>query len=96
MMIEIEPAKLNRTLLSVGLSEQEVRKVNGEFSKNNSLITDEGLLEILLEFNKDTYTIITIFDKIGIGKNTAIRMMEMRQRQKLGTLVNVYNLEVED
>ncbi|MFH1393824.1 MAG: hypothetical protein ABIH29_02995 [Candidatus Micrarchaeota archaeon] len=96
MMIEMRPEELNRALLSMGLTEGEVREIGSEFSKNNFVIEDEMLLDKLLEFGKDMYTIIRLFEKLGIGKGNAVRMMEIRQKQKLGSLVNIYSLEVED
>ena len=96
MIVEIEPSRVNRVLLSAGLSEQEVRHVGSEFSKNNFIIDDEGLLNLLIGFNKDTFVIISVFDRLGLGKNNAVRMIELRQKQKLGALVNIYELEVDD
>jgi len=95
MIVEIEPSRVNRVLLSSGLSEQEVRRIGSEFSKNNFIMDDEDLLDLLIGFNKDTFTIISVFDRLGLGKNNAVRMMEMRQKQKLGALVNIYELEVD-
>lgn len=96
MMIELDSAMIHKSLLSAGLSEKEVREINAEFSKNNFVIEDEVLLNKLLEFGKDMFTIITLFDRLGIGKNVAVRMMETRQKKKLGAYVNIYNLEVDD
>jgi hypothetical protein len=41
------------------------------------------------------YTIISVFDRLGLGKANAVRMLEQRQREKLGNLVNIYSLEVD-
>jgi hypothetical protein len=96
MLIELEPSNFNRSLLSIGFSEFEVRELAAEFSKNNFIIDDELLLEKMLEFGKDMYTIISVFDRLGLGKGNAVKMLEQKQRQKLGNLVNIYSLEVDD
>jgi len=95
VQIEIEPSQFNRSLLSAGFSEAEVREICSEFSKNDFMIEDEALLDKMLRFGKDMYTIITVFERLGIGKSNAVRMLERRQKEKLGSLVNIYSLEVE-
>lgn len=96
MAVEIERSQLRKALLSGGLSEQEVREVEADFSRNNYTIDDEALLEKLMGFGKDMFTVITIMDRLGVGKTNAVRMIERRQRHKLGALVNIYTLEVYD
>jgi hypothetical protein len=95
MMVEFEPEFFNRTLLSAGLSEQEVRLIGAEFSRNGDVIEDEVLLERLVDAGLDMSAIITVFSRLGIGKGAAVRMIELRQKKKLGKLVEVYTLEVD-
>lgn len=95
-MVEVDPELFSRTLLSAGFSEQQVRKIGAEFQKNGFVLDDEALLDRLLESGKDMFTIISIFGRIGIGKDNTVRMIEMRQKKKLGNFVEMYSLEVED
>lgn len=96
MIIELDPSNFKRSLLSIGFSESQVRDLANEFSKNDFVLEDEFLLDKMLEYGKDMYMIISVFDKLGLGKGNAVRMLEQRQRQKLGNLVNIYSLEVDD
>ncbi|MDD5172114.1 MAG: hypothetical protein PHF60_03705 [Candidatus ainarchaeum sp.] len=96
MKVEFEPELLNRTLLSSGLSEQQVREIGSDFSKNGFVMEDEALLDKLLEAGKDMPTIIGIFSKIGIGKENTVRMIEIRQKKRLGPMVQVHTLKVEE
>lgn len=96
MQIDLEPSEFNRALLSMGFGESEVRELRAEFSKNNFLIEDELLLDKMLEFGKDMYTIISVFDRLGLGKSNAVFMLEQRQKRKLGNLINIYSLEVDE
>lgn len=91
---EFEPETFNRFLLSSGLSEQQVRILELEFTKNNNEISDETLLDYFLKFGLDIPKIIFLFNRIGIGKNTMMAILEMRQKKKLGKLVEIYHLEV--
>lgn len=95
-IVEFEPEFFNRTLLSAGLSEQKVRELGNEFTKNGFVIDDEILLDHLLKAGIDMSSIIMVFSRLGLGKATAVRMMEMRQKKKLGKLVEIYTLEVEE
>lgn len=96
MMVEVEPAVFKKTLLSAGLNEKEVRDIELEFSKNNFMIEDEVLLDKFLHFGKDMFTIISLFNRLGVSKDTVIRMIEMRQKIKLGKSANIYAIEVDD
>lgn len=96
MAVEIERSHMRKILLSGGLSEQEVRDVEAEFSRNSYALDDEALLEKLLGFGKDMFTVITIMDRLGVTKTNTVRMIERRQRQRLGALVNIYTLEVDE
>lgn len=96
MMVELDPSVFKRSLLTIGFTESQVRDLANEFSKNNFMLDDEFLLEKMLEFGADMYTIISVFDRLGLGKSNAVRMLEQKQRQKLGNLVNIYSLEVDD
>lgn len=95
MRVEFEPELFNRTLLSAGLTEQQVRQLEVEFTKNDFVIEDEVLLDHLLHCGVDLSRIIMIFSKLGLGKTTAVSMIEMKQKKNLGKLVEIYNLEVE-
>ncbi|MBN1169851.1 hypothetical protein JXA56_02410 [Candidatus Micrarchaeota archaeon] len=92
--IEFEPEFFNRTLLTAGLTENQVREIAIEFSRNNYVIEDETLLEYLMSTGIDMSSIISIFSKLGIGKATAVKMIEMKQQKKLGKTVQIYGLEV--
>jgi hypothetical protein len=96
MLIEFEPQLLSRTLLSAGLSEQQVREINSEFSKNGFVMEDEAFLDKLLEAGEDMPSVVSIFSKLGIGKETTVRMIEIRQKKKLGPMVEVHTLRVEE
>jgi hypothetical protein len=39
--------------------------------------------------------VVALFGKLGIGEATVVRMMERREREKLGVIADVYNIEVE-
>jgi len=95
-MVEFEPEFFNRTLLAEGLSENTVREMELEFSKNGFVIDDEVLLEHLINAGLDMSSIISVFSRLGLGKATAVRMIEIRQKKRLGKLVEIYNLEVEE
>lgn len=95
MLVEFEPELLSRTLLSSGLTEQQVRAIASEFSKNGFVMEDEAFLDKLLESGRDMPTIISIFSKLGIGKETTVRMIEIRQKKRLGPMVEVHTLRVE-
>ena len=95
MLVEFEPELLSRTLLSSGLTEQQVREIASEFSKNGFVMEDEAFLDKLLESGRDMPTIISIFSKLGIGKETTVRMIEIRQKKRLGPMVEVHTLRVE-
>lgn len=95
MLVEFEPELLRRTLLSSGLTEQQVREISSEFSRNGFVMEDEALLDKLLEAGRDMPTIISIFSKLGIGKETTVRMIEIRQKKRLGPMVEVHTLRVE-
>lgn len=96
MQVEFEPELLSRTLLSAGLTEQQVRGIASEFSKNGFVMDDEALLNKLLEAGRDMPSIISIFSKLGIGKETTVRMIEIRQKKRLGPMVEVHTLRVEE
>jgi len=96
MRVEFEPELLSRTLLTNGFTEQQVRRIASEFSKNGFVMEDESFLDRLLDAGKDMPTIINIFSKLGIGKETTVRMIEIRQKKKLGPMVEVYTLRVEE
>ncbi|MFH1221944.1 MAG: hypothetical protein V1492_02565 [Candidatus Micrarchaeota archaeon] len=95
MLLEMEPAAFNKALLSCGLSEAEVREIGIELSKNNLTLADEALLEKLIQFGKDMFTIIAVFNKLGIGKDTVITLIERRQKQRVGKSADIYSIEVE-
>ncbi len=95
MKAEFEPENFNRLLLSSGLNEQQVRELELEFTKNSNEISDETLLDYLLKFGMDLPKIIYLFNKLGLGKNTAMSMLEIKQKKKLGKFVEIYHLEVE-
>ncbi len=95
MLVEFEPELLSRILLSSGLTEQQVREIAAEFSKNGFVMEDEAFLDKLLESGRDMATIISIFSKLGIGKETTVRMIEIRQKKRLGPMVEVHTLRVE-
>jgi len=95
MLIEFEPAVLKKELRSHGVSEAAVRAIDAEFAKNNLVLTDEKLADLLSEAGMDLYSIIAAFNKLGIGKETVVRMFERKAKQKLGSLVNIYTLEVD-
>ena len=94
--IELDPDAFGKLLLSCGLSEPEVRQISSEFAKNGNTLDDEVLAGKLLAMGKELYTIISIFNKLGIGSNNIIRMIERQQAEKVGAFADVYNLEVED
>jgi len=94
-MVEFEPEFFNRTLLSAGLSEHEVRLIGAEFERNGDVIEDEVLLERLADAGLEMSAIITVFSRLGIGKAAAVRMIELRQKKRLGKLVEVHTLEVD-
>jgi hypothetical protein len=95
VLVEFDPIVFKRTLLAQGLSETEVREMEAEFSRNNLVIEDETLADRLMQHGKDLHSIIAIFSRFGIGKETVVRMLEKRAKQKLGGLVDIYTLEVE-
>ena len=57
---------------------------------------DEALLDRLLEAGSDMPTIVGIFGKLGIGKENTVRMIEIRQKKRLGPAVQVHTLRVDE
>jgi len=96
MKIEINPTELNKVLISEGLSESQVRIIGAEFKKKDGVISDDELLEKLMEFNRSTFSIISIFERVGIGRDTAIRLIAHKEKSRLGHIAEVVTLEVED
>ncbi len=96
MLVEFEPRILKKALLANGLSEAQVRDIEAEFFRKNLVLEDEALADKLIQHGKDLHSIITIFSRLGIGKETVVRMLERRAKQKLGSLVDIYTLEVEE
>lgn len=94
-MIRIEPAEFNRILRGAGLSVLQISEIGAEFSKHNDTLDDEALLDMLLLLGKDMHTVITIFEKIGIGRQTAVFLIEARQKRILGGIVDIRTMEVE-
>ncbi len=94
-MIEIEPSEFNKILRSVGLSDAQLGEINMEFSKNNDTLDDEALLETLLKLGKDLHAIITVFEKIGVGRHAAVNLIEAYQKRLFGGAVDIHTMEVE-
>ncbi len=94
-MVEFDPAVFKRTLLAHGLSDAQVRDIEAEFSRNNLVLEDEKLADMLMQRGKELHSMIDIFRRLGIGKETVVRMLERRAKQKLGGLVDIYTIEVE-
>lgn len=95
MNVEIEPQVLRKNLRSAGLSEARIREIEAEFSKNDYEMMDEALLGKLLLSGMDMFGAIAFFGKFGIGESTVVRMMERKERNKLGVSADVYTLEVD-
>jgi hypothetical protein len=95
MNVEIEPHVFRKDLRSAGLDETQIREIESEFSRNDYEMTDEALLGKLLSFRMDMLGVIALFGRLGIGEGTVMRMLEKRERDKLGMYADVYTLEVD-
>ena len=94
-MIEIEPSEFNKILRSAGLSDAQIREINMEFSKNNDTLDDESVLEMILKLGKDLHTIITVFEKLGVGKHAAVDLIEAHQKRLFGGAIDTHRMEVD-
>jgi len=94
--VEVEPGAFSRILFSHGLSDSQIREIASEFSKNNNVIDDETLVGKLSGMGLNMYQLISVFNKLGIGSDNVVRMLERKQKQKLGAFVDIYSLEVDD
>jgi len=95
MRIEVEPSEFNKVLRKAGLNDSQITSISTEFAKNANVLDDENFLDLLIELNKDIYTIISVFEQFGVSRETVISMVEERQKRKLGGVVDIYTLEVE-
>lgn len=95
MNVEIEPHVFRKGLRSAGLNEAQIREIESEFSRNDYEMTDEALLGKLLSFRMDLFGALALFGRFGIGEGTVMRMLERRERNKLGIYADVYTLEVD-
>jgi len=95
-MVEFEPAAFKKILLSAGLAEAQAREIEMEFSRLEFVLDDSALLDALLRVGADTFAIISVFGRIGIGGDSVVGMMEARERDKLGHLADIHALEIED
>ncbi len=95
-LVEFEPKAFSRILLSHGLNDSQIREITSEFSKNNNVIDDEVLVGKLSAMGFNMYQLISVFNKLGVGSDNVVRMLERKQKQKLGAFVDIYSLEVDD
>ncbi len=94
-MIEMEPSEFNKILRNAGINEARIGEINLEFSKNSDTLEDEAFLEILLKLGKDMHAIITVFERLGVGRHAAIDLIEAYQKRRFGSAVDIHTMEVE-
>jgi len=96
MIVEFEPAVFKRIVRSAGLNEAAVRELEMEFSKAGFVLDDAVLLETLLRLGADMFVVVSIFSKLGLGEDNAVRLLERRERERFGAMADIHALEVDD
>jgi hypothetical protein len=92
----MEPKKMNRIMLAEGIGEKQIRELEAEFASNSFSLSDEELIGRLMDSGVPVHSIINIFDKAGIGRTTAIRIISEKQVRNLEMNATIYSLEVRD